>query len=285
MIGLVQVGSQAMADRFTYLPLIGLLVACTWIAGDVLSWVRAPKVVAGGLALATVAACAVAARAQVASWKDSETLWQRAIDVVPDNDLAHANLGVVLAASGRSDEALAHLLQALRIVETPNGYRGSPPPEYAAQLHEQIGLVRGRQGNWREAIDHFRKVVRLRPGSPDAHHGLAQALAADSQLPEALRESRESIRLDPGRPEFHGDFASILYRAGDVTAALAELKEALRLGPTHSSAAKWHYNAAAMLNEQGQVEEAIRELEAALAINPGYEEARRALTDLRRVPL
>ncbi len=286
MIGLMQVGSQSMADRFTYVPLIGLLIAFAWGAGDLLASLGVHRVAVGAMALAVVAVCAGAARAQVGYWRDSETLWQRAVDVVPNNDLAHANLGLVLAAADRSDEALAHFSDALLIIETPDVRtgtgRGTPPPEYAALLHNEIGHLLGRQGRWREAILHFGEVVRLRPDFADGHYALGQALSLEGRLDEAIRESREAIRLEPGRAEFHGDFASVLYRAGDWAGAIAQLQEAVRLNGTHRSAAKWHYNLGAMLNENGRTADAFRELELALALNPGYEQARRALTELRK---
>ena len=286
VIGLIQVGSQSMGDRFTYLSLIGLLITFAWGAGDLLASLRVHRLLVGASALAVVATCAGAARAQVGYWKDSETLWRRAVDVVPNNDLAHANLGLVLAAAGRLDEALAHFSEAVRIVGTPDPRtgtgRGTPPPEYAALLHNQLGLLLGRQARWKEATVHFREVARLRPDSAEAHHALGQVLASDGHLDEAIRESREAIRLEPGRAELHGDFASVLYRAGDLAGAMVELGEAVRLNPVDRSAAKWHYNLAAMLNESGRTAEAIRELESALAIDPEHEEARRALSELRR---
>jgi Tfp pilus assembly protein PilF len=295
VIGLVQAGSQSMADRFTYLPLVGLLIAVTWGIGDLLAWLRVHRVAAGGLALAVLAAAAGAARVQAGYWKDSETLWQRAVDAVPNNDLAHANLGLVLRDAGRPEQALTHFVEALRIVETPDPRtgtgRGTPPPEYSALLHQQIGLLLGRQGHWKEAAAHLREVGRLRPGSGDAHHALAQALASDGRLEEAIRESREAVRLEPRRAEFHGDFASVLYRAGDLAGAMEQLREAIRLthgpapaGPAHPGAAKWHYNLAAMLNETGRTADAIRELEAVLAIEPAHAQALAALGGLRGKP-
>lgn len=287
-IGLVQVGSQSMADRFTYLPLIGLTVALVWGVGDLLASWRVPRLAVGASALALVAACAGSARAQVRYWRDSETLWQRAVDVVPNNDLAHANLGLVLAAAGRSDEALAHFSEAVRILETPEVWtgtgRGTPPPDYAALLHGQVGLLLGRQGRMKEAIPHLREVVGLRPARADARQALAQALASDGELDEAIGELREALRLEPGRAELHGDLASVQYRVGDLAGAIAQLEEALRRDPAHRSAATWHYNLAAMLNERGRRAEAIRELQAALRVDAGYEPAQRALTELLKGP-
>ena len=286
VIGLVQAGSQSMADRFTYLPLVGLLIAVTWGTGDLLASRRVHRFVAGALALAVLAAGAGAARVQAGYWKDSETLWQRAVDAVPNNDLAHANLGLVLRDAGRPEQALQHFLEALRILETPDPRtgtgRGTPPPEYSALLHEQIGLLLGRQEHWKGATAHLREVARLRPRAGDAHHALAQALASDGQLEEAIRESREALRLEPVRAEFHGDFASVLYRAQDLEGAMEQLREAIRLNPTHPSAAKWHYNLAAMLNEGGHTADAVRELETVLAIEPTHAQARMALDELKR---
>ena len=287
VLGLVQVGSQSMADRFMYLPLVGLLIVLVWGAGDLVTSLRVPRLAAGAAALAMVAAFGGAARVQAGYWKDSETLWRRAVDVVPDNDLAHANLGLVLADAGRPDEALTHFSEALRISSTPDPRTGAgsgvPSPEYTALLHGQIGLLLGRQGRIDEATAHFREALRLRPDA-DSHYALAQGLASGGHLAESIRESREAIRLDPGRAAFHGELASVLYRSGDRAAAIGQLEDALRLEPSHNSAARWHYNLAAMLNESGRTTEAVRELESALAISPGYDDARKALSELRKPP-
>jgi tetratricopeptide (TPR) repeat protein len=284
VVGLVQVGSQSMADRFTYLPLVGLLIACVWIVADLLGPLPSRRWVAGACAVAVVGSCAVAARIQVGYWKDSETLWRRAVQVVPNNDLAYANLGRVLADTGRPDEALADFTEAIRIInthdpETGTG-RGAPPAEYAAVLHGSRGLLLARMGRFPEAVPDLREAVRLRPASADRHYELAMALASAGQFQEAIEQGRKATQLEPSRAHFHADLGFVLYRGGDLPAGIKELEEAIRLSPSHGDAARWHYNLASMLNATGRRDESVRELRSALALNPAYEQARRALSEM-----
>lgn len=284
VIGLVQAGSQSMADRFTYLPLVGLLIACVWSVADLLGPLPSRRWVAGVCAAAVVGTCAVAARIQVGYWKDSETLWRRAVQVVPNNDLAYANLGRVLADTGRQDEALADFTEAIRIVDTHDPEtgtgRGAPPPEYAAVLHGSRGLLLARMGRFLEAVPDLREAARLRPASADRHYVLAMALASAGRIQEAIEQGRQAIQLEPSRAHFHADLAFVLYRSGDLPAGITELHEALRLSPSHGDAARWHYNLASMLNATGRTDESVRELRLALALNPAYEQARRALNEM-----
>ena len=288
VIGLVQVGSQSMADRFTYLPMVGLFVAFAWTADDVLTRFAAPRWMAAAGAGAIVAACALASDQQVRYWKNSETLWRRAVEVVPNNDLAHANLARVLSEDGRSGEALTHYTEALRIVgdhdaATGTG-RGDPPTGYAFLLHNSRGLLLARMQRFPEAIADLREALRLHPESADGHYALGMALASAGLVDEAVGEARRAVQLDPARADFRADLASVLYRRGDLAGGISELVEAIRIGPSHASAARWHYNLAAMLNSSGRQEDATRELRLALAIDPGYEAASRALSSLLKQP-
>ena len=173
VIGLVQVGQAARADRYAYLPLVGLAIALVWAAGDALRGRPRARRAGGALALAAVAALAVATRAQLASWRDSETLFLHAIAVTANNHVAQVNLGLVRMQQGRLDEAAAHLLAGLRL---------APRSAVAAGL---LADVRVAQGRSEEAIRLYRRALELEPAAHRWRRPLAEALAARGRADEA----------------------------------------------------------------------------------------------------
>ena len=190
VIGLVQVGFQSVADRFTYVPMIGLFVLIAWGAPDVLGRWRPARALILPIAVLLLAALAVAARAQVAVWKDNVTLFTRATEVTLGLDEYHAHLALAeqLQGSGRMSEAAAHLREAVRL--RPD----SPEP------HEAWGVLLTRDGNDGEAVVHFREAVRLAPGVADRRVRLGVALAQNGNASEAISELTEALRLDPSHP-------------------------------------------------------------------------------------
>jgi protein O-mannosyl-transferase len=147
VIGLIQIGSHAHADRYTYVPLIGVFVALAWGAHEFTRhWPHQPLILslAGG---AVVLLCVVLARQQVGYWKENETLFQHALAVTQDNDLAHSNLGTALARQNRLDEAVAHLQEALRLIPNYPGFQNN------------LGTALAKQGRLDEAIPHLREAV------------------------------------------------------------------------------------------------------------------------------
>jgi tetratricopeptide (TPR) repeat protein len=184
-IGIVQVGTQAMADRYTYLPLIGLFIALVWAIGDLLErWkqARVPAFVAGG---AAVLACIAVSRVQVGYWQGSPTLWKHALDVTTDNYAAHTYYGNALASQGKIDDAIGEYREALRI-------RADYP-----EAHNNLGPALAGQGKLSEAIAHFREAIRLRPNYADAYSNLGVALASEGKWDLALAEYDTALRYDP----------------------------------------------------------------------------------------
>jgi protein O-mannosyl-transferase len=224
VIGLVQVGGQAMADRYTYVPLIGLFIGATWTIGAL---VRdrggrfTATVIAGGIA---VSAYAIAARIQVGYWKDGVTIWSHTLEVTGDNSRAHNNLGVALASQGRSTEASAHYLEAVRI-----------DPNYSdAQNNVANGLL--RRGNASEALVHYLRALGADPNSDEAHNGLGAALAAQGRVDEAVAQIQEAIRLNPDEADFHCNLADLFIRKGNRAEAMRHVQTALSLNPRHEKA-------------------------------------------------
>jgi tetratricopeptide (TPR) repeat protein len=185
VIGLVQVGDQAMADRYTYLPEIGLGIALAWGVKQLTqSWPHCQRVrpMAAALAIAILAACAWR---QTSYWHDGETLWTRVLDCTAGNASGHYNLGVALMERGRTDEALRHFQEALNI-----------QPRSADALNN-MGILLAERGRLDEAIACFRKALRCKPGDADAHDNLAIALRLQGKTAEAVSHWREVVRLQP----------------------------------------------------------------------------------------
>lgn len=186
VIGLVQVGAQAWADRYTYLPGIGLVMALVWGLGAVpRRWPRSRVVLAAG-ALAAALALAAVSRAQLGVWRNDLTLWRHAVAATEDNYVAQLNFANALMHSGDRDGALVHHREAVRIA----------PASMEAQAG--LGSALTAMGRPAEAVPHLQEAVGLRPADPRPHVSLAAALADLGQRDGAIQELREALRLQPG---------------------------------------------------------------------------------------
>ncbi len=258
VIGLVQVGVQTMADRFTYLPQVGLGIALAWAAADgCRSWSRHGGLC--GVASAVVLAVLMgSAWRQTAFWRDSETLWNHALTCIPRNEAAHDILGLALADQGRFDEAKAHYQQALEILP---GYVGA---------HLNFGLALESQGRIDEAVGHYRQALQIQPDYAEAHNNLGLALAGQGRLEEAVTHCRQAVRIQPKFAEAHNSLATVLAQAGKFDEAAAHFKRALQLRPDYAGA---HHNLGVALAGRGRLDEAMAQFREALEIRPGDAEA------------
>jgi tetratricopeptide (TPR) repeat protein len=265
VIGLIQVGSQARADRYTYLPLVGVFIACAWLVHEVA--VRHPRwrPVLTGAAVLAVVACAVEARAQTSYWRDSLALWQHAVETTASNEVAETGLGLALADAGRHEEAIAHFTEALRI-----------NPAYAF-AHNDLGAELRRRHQTDEAISHLSEALRLRPDFPEAANNLGNALADAGRLDDAMARYSDALRLKPEYAEAYQGRGAVLTRLGKWDEAVAEFAEAARLLPDSADAAT---NLAAALASAGRFEAAAQQAALALRLNPRHDIAQRLLHDL-----
>jgi tetratricopeptide (TPR) repeat protein len=261
VIGLVQVGAQARADRYMYIPMVGLAIMLAWGAADLARRWPAIRRPAGVAAIGACLAAAAVSAAQIQHWKNSETLFQHALDVTTDNYLAEHNLGSYLLATGRLPEAIAHLEAALRI-----------RPESAPARSDLASALAQTPGRLPEAIAQYRAALRLLPDSAVLHHNLASALAKfPDRLPEAIAEYQAALRIDPGYAEAHNNLGLALAGVpGRLPEAIAEYQTALRLQPDFAEA---HYNLGVALSNTSRFPEAAAEFEAALRLKPDYAEA------------
>ncbi len=266
VIGLVQVGAQAMADRYTYVPLVGIFIILAW-GGHELSahWRNRER---ARVALAAGALCALTACTwlQTARWRDTVTLFKHTLEVTQRNPMAHGILGTALGRRGEVDESIVHYRAALRL--RPG----------LAEAHNNLGIALFRKGELDEAVEHYREALSLKPDHPTAHTNLGAALYTQGRLEEAVAHYREALRMKPDSPETHNNLATALDAQGRVAEAIQHYEEALRLRP---SDAKAHKNLGVTLYQQGRFDEAAAHFEAALRIDPADKRARALLRQAR----
>jgi len=219
VIGLLQAGGQSHADRFTYVPLTGLFVAIAWGAPELLGGWRRSGPVLGLAAAVVLAACGVCSAVQVTYWKNSRTLWARALAVTTDNYRAHNHYGVAVSDEGRAEEAIAHYEEALRIW-----------PDFP-EAHVNLGVALAEKGRLDDAIGHYRRALAVKPGLVDARNDLASALAEQGHTEAAIEQLREAARLAPGDPTIEYNLGVLYESAGLRKEAVRHLNAALAADP------------------------------------------------------
>ena len=236
VIGLVQMGGQAMADRYSYIPSLGVLVLAVWGVYELTkSWHY--RVVAWSVAGSTaVVLCLALTRQQLGHWKDSEALFRHALEVTEYNYLAHLNLGSALVLKGQIDVAIRAFQEAIRL-----------KPDFA-EAHSNVGMALIRKGQIDEAFSEFQEAVRLKPDFAEAHSNLGMALVRKGQIDVAIMEFQEAIRLKPGFAEAHYNVGVALARKGQIEEAIRAFQEAVRLKPDFAEANDSLARALAMKN-------------------------------------
>jgi Flp pilus assembly protein TadD len=305
VIGLVQIGSQALADRYTYVPLVGIFLILAWGGRDLARRWAMPARAMAALTTAAVAVYAAVAWRQVQYWRNSATLFSHAAQVTRDNCIAHNNLGIALAWEGKIDAAAAEYREALRIkpdyadahanlgrVLARQSRRDDAVVQYRAALaetvragdphgrdlayavHGDLGRALAELGRRDEALAELSEAVRLRPESIEAHTNLGNALRDAGQFSSAIEQYRQAVALDPERPEAVYNLGTVLAQSGQLTEAIEQLTRALRLKPDYAEA---HNNLGNALLQSGRRDEAIVHYREAVRLKPDYQQAQRAL--------
>lgn len=269
MIGIVQVGSQARADRYTYLSQIGLYILVTWGALALLRQWRDSHKVLMPVVILVITALTVESAIQTSRWRNSETLWTYTLTQTPDNALAHSNLGNALMKKEQLDDAAAHLRKAIEI-----------QPNYP-EAHNTLGYVLMKKGQLGEAVAHFQKALELKPELKNAEYNLAFArgytLAQEGKVTEAITFYQKALEIQPNDPLLRNNLAAGLVSLGRTAEAIEQFREALRLNQNYQEA---HVNLATLLLRTGRREEAVMHLREALRLNPNDTEVRAQLREL-----
>ena len=267
VIGLVQVGMQSMADRYTYVPLIGLFIVVAWGVPDLLTRKadsrrgrsrrasEAPdrtKTLAW-LGVLVIAALMARTWVQVRYWQYSITVFEHAIACTSGNSIAYGDLGLALLDEGRIAEAADRFAESLEI----------NPDQHEA--HSNLGICLYRLGKMDEAVKQYRMAIRIKPTYADAHYNLGNALLKLNRFDEAAASYRKALRLKPDDPDMHNNLANALIRQGKVEEAIPEYREVLRLKPDYPMA---YFNLGYILGRQGKPGQAISYFEKGLRITP-----------------
>ncbi len=262
VIGILQVGSQAMADRYTYISLIGLFIIIAWGANDQLSKWPHRRIWLGTLAAVILPVSMVLTWKQVQYWKNSITLFTHTLEHTSNNSMMHYNLGTVLGEQGKMEEAIEQFLEVLRL-----------RPDYA-DAHNNLGVALVNQDRTEEAIEQFLEVLRLKPDYVDAHNSLGVALGRLGRTEEAVEHYSNALRLRPDYVDAHNNLGVTLVSQGRPEEAIEHFLQVLRLRPDYADA---HNSLGVALVNNGKIEEAIDQFRKALSINPNSVNAKKNL--------
>jgi tetratricopeptide (TPR) repeat protein len=285
VIDVMQARDQTRADRYTYLPQIGLSLLVVWGVTEFCRTWRYRQFILGGTAVVTLVGLMAAAHAQTGYWKNSISIWTRTLAITPQSSVAHCNLGIALAGQGKLDEAAEEFKQALRIqpddaksldnlgkILAGQGKLAEAGERFQEALRlnpddvktlNNLGAILVSQGKPADAVTYLKKAVQLKPDYADADYNLGNALALQGNLDDAVQAYQQALQLKP-------DYAAARTNLERVRAAQAQSPgPAQDVGPTTNSNDPNVLNYwGVMLARQGRVDEAIQQFERALQINP-----------------
>ena len=258
VIGLVQVGEQAMADRYTYVPFIGLFIMIAMGVPDILSGWRYRRIVMAISAGLLLSIFMTVTWLQVQYWQNGVTLFEHSLEVTANNSISQFSLGIALDDQGRTQEAIVHYTEALRI--KPDN----------VEAHYNLGIALAQRGKNQEAIVHFTEALQIKPDHANARNNLGVILASQGKTKEAIVYYTEALRINPINAYAHNNLGLILAQEGKNQEAIAHYTEALRIKPDY---AEVHNNLGVALAQQGKNQEATRHFAEALRVKPDYAEA------------
>jgi protein O-mannosyl-transferase len=258
VIGIFQAGEQKMADRFMYMPIIGLFIMGVWGVSESLKNWRHSKNILPILFTAVILTCGSLTWVQLHYWKNSYTLLTHALEVTSNNSLAHNNLGLYLSTHGDREDALIHYREALKI---------NP---WQPEAHNNIGIILNEEGKTAEALEHFREALKLSPNFEKAQQNIAIVYADQGMTDEALIHFNETLKLNPNNYKALMGIGILWQNRGDNGKALKYYREALKLDPGITGI---HYNIGIILYGEGRIDEALTYFQEELRLNPNFAEA------------
>jgi protein O-mannosyl-transferase len=230
-IGLVQVGDQSMADRYSYVPSVGLWIMVAWSARDWIGGLSSRRLTAAVAGGGLIAACIVLTCAQVPNWRDSRALFTRAAEVTGGSYLAFYNLGCYAALDGNYDEAIVFYKKAF------SAESGNASWTDYSQAYNDLGFAYLQKGDIANAVGSFDKAIAIHPEFPKAYYNLGCAFLDNNQPAEAVDCLQRALTMDPGSADIHYKLANALMRSDQYAKAIAEFDETLRLRPGMAEAA------------------------------------------------
>jgi len=248
VIGLVQVGSQAMADRYTYMPAIGFFIIIVWGAAELTSGWRWRKVILGACGAAVIVVLVICTRVQVRYWRDGIALYGRAISVTKNNYSMLRGLGYSFQVKGMEDYAIACYRQLLDINPKDVG------------VYNNLGEALRSRGKAVEAVDCFRQALQLSPEDASIHGNLGVALASLGRLDEAMDSYRRALNIDPDYAQVHNNLGAAFAVKGKLTEAIDQFRCAIKLDPNNPDAWNNLKNALKSQEETGKAAEGVLDI-------------------------
>lgn len=296
VIGLIQVGKQSIADRYTYFPSLGIAIMLVWSVIYLLPKEKLSKMILIPAVVIIIAGLTFLTWQQCGYWKNSVSLFSHVLQATKDNYLAHYNLGIALAVEGKNEEAIAHYLAAVEI-----------NPTFSIG-HFNLGGALAAQGRNEEAIAQYLLAIKINPNYDDAYYNLANLLMKHGKIEEAVDSYRQAVKVNPDHFEAHCNLAGAFVKQSKLDQAIEHLREAVRINPSsfaalndlganlerqlkHEEAIYYyrqalliepknpgiHFNLGVALGNKGKLKEAIEHFSQAINIRPDYGEAHQAL--------
>jgi len=301
VIGLVQIGTHAMADRYTYVPLIGLFIIIAWGIPELLKRLPHRNVILSISGAIIILLSMAATWKQVQYWQNGITIFSHSLAETKDNYLMHYNLGYELSLKGRLDEAIYHFSEAIRI-----------KPDYE-DAHNNLGVILAQGNNMDEAISHFLKVLEKNPNNaaacnnlevalsqlneinkkisfmlqaeniqtdhPETYYALGVILENQGRFDMAIPHFSKAIRIKPNYAEAYNNMGSLYAKMGDLNKAVSFIEKAIKIKPDFAEA---YYNLGIILSLQGNNQEALNKYSQAIQLKPDYKEAQHNLQIIKQ---
>jgi protein O-mannosyl-transferase len=269
VIGIVQGGLwPAMADRWAYVPLIGLFIIISWGLTDIAVKWHHRKTALIILAFSIIVYFTAATRIQLQHWENSAVLFEHALAVTKNNYVVQNNLGNALAKGGNLHDATTHYREAIRL-----------RPDYA-KAYNNLGIALAKQGKIKDAIRQYSVAIRLNSNYAQAYNNLGASLTEQGEIKEAIQKYNRALELKPYYAEAHNNLGVALKKQGHTTEAAEHYYKALRLDPWYAAP---HYNLGLAFFQFGKVEKAVYHFRKALQINPTYKDAQNNLKIAQRL--
>jgi Tfp pilus assembly protein PilF len=288
VIGLIQVGSQSMADRYTYVPLIGIFIMMAWGLSQITTNKLCKNIILI-MSITLIIVMFIITNVQIKYWRNTTSLFERALDVTKNNYIAHFGFGNELLKKNKIDEAISHFRASL-ILDPKNDHalvvyawalhkkgendeaitmlrQASRINPKSADAHHKLGFILFQVGQIDEAIIEYQKAIDLNNENPLLHNDLGIAFVNKGKINEAIKEFREVLRLNPGNAGTHNNLAMLLMRQDKNEEAILHFREAIRFSPAFANA---HFHLARILKKEGFEEEAEHHYREAININPEY---------------
>jgi tetratricopeptide (TPR) repeat protein len=227
VIGFVQVGTQALADRYTYVSYTGLFIMIAWGLPELLSKWPQRKIALGLSMVIVLTTLGICTHQQVSYWNNSFTLFSHAIEVTQNNHVIHNSRGVAYDSLGRYQDAIEDYKQAIRI-----------RPDYA-EAHYNLGVASGELGRWQDAAEAYKQAIRIKPNHAKAHYNLGVAYEGLGRYQDAAESYKQAIRIKPDYADAYLNLGVAYYKLGRYQNAVEPYKQAIRIKPDFVMA---HYN-------------------------------------------